>query len=90
MTKLREEAPTFSTARAIQDQLLKDFAARSEFSDWFSRDDDVPKEPVVLMPNPRNIELDEKMAQLEIKIKRSVIQGEYVLLRLLTFMPRLQ
>ncbi|KAH6984062.1 Mis12-Mtw1 protein family-domain-containing protein [Ilyonectria destructans] len=33
-------------ARAIQDQLLKDFAARSEFSDWFSRDDDVPKVPV--------------------------------------------
>ncbi|KAH8669294.1 Mis12-Mtw1 protein family-domain-containing protein [Ilyonectria robusta] len=30
-------------ARAIQDQLLKDFAARSDFSDWFSRDDSVPK-----------------------------------------------
>ncbi|CAM1500712.1 Fc.00g098740.m01.CDS01 [Cosmosporella sp. VM-42] len=57
-------------ARAIQDQLLKDFASRSEFSDWFSRDDDVPKAPVILKPNPRNIELDEKMAQLEVKIKR--------------------
>ncbi|KAK7415394.1 hypothetical protein QQX98_005933 [Neonectria punicea] len=57
-------------ARAIQDQLLKDFAARSEFSDWFSRDDDVTKAPVVLLPNPRNLELDEKMAQLEINIKR--------------------
>ncbi|KAH7110425.1 Mis12-Mtw1 protein family-domain-containing protein [Dactylonectria estremocensis] len=32
-------------ARAIQDQLLKDFATRSEFSDWFSRDDSVPKAP---------------------------------------------
>ncbi|KAH6975613.1 Mis12-Mtw1 protein family-domain-containing protein [Ilyonectria destructans] len=57
-------------ARAVQDQLLKDFAARSEFSDWFSRDDDVPKAPLVLMPNPRNIELDEKIAQLEINVKR--------------------
>ncbi|KAG8677213.1 hypothetical protein FPOAC1_003226 [Fusarium poae] len=58
-------------ARAIQDQLLKDFAARSEFSDWFSREDDAPpKAPVVSKPNPRNVELDEKMAQLEINIKR--------------------
>ncbi|KAG4282245.1 hypothetical protein FPRO04_13321 [Fusarium proliferatum] len=57
-------------ARAIQDQLLKDFAARSEFSDWFSREDDAPKVPVVLRPNPRNMELDEKLAQLEINIKR--------------------
>ncbi|KAI5462396.1 Mis12-Mtw1 protein family-domain-containing protein [Mariannaea sp. PMI_226] len=57
-------------ARAIQDQLLKDFGARSEFSDWFSRDESVPKAPVILKPNPRNIELDEKLAQLEINIKR--------------------
>jgi kinetochore protein Mis13/DSN1 len=57
-------------ARAIQDQLLKDFAARSEFSNWFSREDDAPKVPVVLRNNPRNIELDEKMAKLEINIKR--------------------
>lgn len=64
------DANNFSVARAIQDQLLKDFAARSEFSDWFSRDDEVPKAPVVLQPNPKNIELDEKMAQLEINVKR--------------------
>ncbi|GKU16308.1 unnamed protein product, partial [Fusarium langsethiae] len=57
-------------ARAIQDQLLKDFAARSEFSDWFSREDDAPKVPVVLSPNPRNMELDEKLAQLEINIEQ--------------------
>ncbi|KAF5704094.1 kinetochore mis13 [Fusarium mundagurra] len=57
-------------ARAIQDQLLKDFAAGSEFSDWFSREDDAPNVPVVLRPDPRNMELDEKLAQLEINIKR--------------------
>ncbi|KFA52025.1 hypothetical protein S40293_02966 [Stachybotrys chartarum IBT 40293] len=58
-------------ARAIQDQLLKDFASRSDFSDWFSRDDDtIPKAPVIQKPNPRNIELDEKMAILEQRIQR--------------------
>ncbi|RKK24034.1 hypothetical protein BFJ66_g17256, partial [Fusarium oxysporum f. sp. cepae] len=57
-------------ARAIQDQLLKDFAAGSEFSDWFSREDDAQEVPLVLRPNPRNMELDEKLAQLEINIKR--------------------
>ncbi|KAK3684915.1 Mis12-Mtw1 protein family-domain-containing protein [Podospora appendiculata] len=56
-------------ARAIQDQLLKDFGSRSEFSDWFSRED-APKPPVILTPNPRNIEHQEKIAQLEAKIQR--------------------
>ncbi|KAL6699808.1 Mis12-Mtw1 protein family domain-containing protein [Trichoderma pleuroticola] len=57
-------------ARAIQDQLLKDFASRSDFSDWFNREDKAPKAPVILKPNPRNIELDEKLATLEARIKR--------------------
>lgn len=57
------------TARAIQDQLLKDFGARSEFSDWFAREE-ASKPPVVLQPNPRNLEHDAKIAELEAKIKR--------------------
>lgn len=58
-------------ARAIQDQLLKDFAQRSDFSNWFSRDeDDAPKEAVILKPNPRNMELDEKLTALDARIKR--------------------
>lgn len=57
-------------ARAIQDQLLKDFASRSDFSDWFNREDKAPKAPVILRPNPRNIELDEKLATLQARIKR--------------------
>ncbi|KPA37060.1 hypothetical protein FLAG1_10147 [Fusarium langsethiae] len=57
-------------ARAIQDQLLKDFAARSEFSDWFSREHDAPKAPVVLRSNPQNVELDGKLAKLEANIQR--------------------
>lgn len=56
-------------ARAIQDQLLKDFGSRSEFSDWFSRED-APKPPVVLKPNPRNMEHDAKIAEYETRIKR--------------------
>ncbi|UNI20714.1 hypothetical protein JDV02_006779 [Purpureocillium takamizusanense] len=57
-------------ARAIQDQILRDFASRSEFSDWFSRDDAEPRAKVVLKPNPRNIEMDEKLASLQEKIDR--------------------
>ncbi|KAG6015177.1 hypothetical protein E4U41_004672 [Claviceps citrina] len=58
-------------ARAIQDQILKDFAARSDFSDWFPRDDDAPpSSTAVLLPNPRNVELDDKLVALEAKIQR--------------------
>ncbi|CAK7267489.1 hypothetical protein SEPCBS119000_002575 [Sporothrix epigloea] len=65
-------------ARAIQDQLLKDFANKAEFSNWFGRDDVADeadkssklKKPVVLKTNPRNIEHEEKIAELETRIKR--------------------
>ncbi|RWA10301.1 hypothetical protein EKO27_g4794 [Xylaria grammica] len=59
-------------ARAIQDQLLKDFSARSEFSDWFAREDvpEVPRPPAIVKPNPRNIEHDEQIVALEDRIKR--------------------
>ncbi|KLU86487.1 hypothetical protein MAPG_05499 [Magnaporthiopsis poae ATCC 64411] len=60
-------------ARAIQDQLLKDFGNKSEFSDWFSREDQpaVPevKRPVVVKPNPVNIENERKIQELEASIK---------------------
>ncbi|KAL5621590.1 hypothetical protein BROUX41_006490 [Berkeleyomyces rouxiae] len=56
-------------ARAIQDQLLKDFQNKSEFSDWFSREE-VPAPPVVLKPNPRNVEHQEKITILEAKVAR--------------------
>lgn len=64
---------------------MKDFAARSEFSDWFSREDDAPKAPVVMKPNPRNMELDEKLAQLEINIKRYIYLGNRLDSRLTSF-----
>lgn len=70
-----------NTARAIQDQLLKDFGAKSEFSDWFSREDEPvssakPKRPVVIEPNPINIEHEQKIAALEARIKRFVAHVE--------------
>lgn len=70
----------FISARAIQDQLLKDFSSRSEFSDWFNREDKAPKAPVILRPNPRNIELDEKLATLQAKVKRQVNSWRYIYL----------
>ncbi|KAI1814002.1 hypothetical protein GGS20DRAFT_550500 [Poronia punctata] len=59
-------------ARAIQDQLLKDFSSRSEFSDWFAREEvpEVLKPPPIVKPNPRNVEHDEKIVELEARIKR--------------------
>ncbi|KAI0019312.1 hypothetical protein F4780DRAFT_449107 [Xylariomycetidae sp. FL0641] len=56
-------------ARAIQDQLLKDFSSKSEFSDWFAREE-VPRPPAVEKPNPRNTELDEKISALEERVQR--------------------
>ncbi|KAI6387063.1 hypothetical protein MCOR07_009392 [Pyricularia oryzae] len=61
-------------ARAIQDQLLKDFGNKSEFSDWFSREDEAseaePKRPVITKPNPVNIENEKKIVELEAAINR--------------------
>lgn len=64
-------------ARAIQDLLLKDFKAKSEFSDWFARQDDPPSSarparPVVIHPNPINVEHEEKIVALEARIQRLV------------------
>ncbi|KAK1995477.1 hypothetical protein LX36DRAFT_659624 [Colletotrichum falcatum] len=63
------DSNTILGARYIQEQLLKDFSTKSEFSDWFSREEG-PKRPVVYKPNPRNIEHQEKIEQLEQKVKR--------------------
>ncbi|KAK3988661.1 putative kinetochore protein mis13 [Cladorrhinum sp. PSN332] len=62
-------------ARAIQDQILKDFGSVSEFSDWFPREDDQQvsekaAKPVKLEPNPINVQNDEKIAALEARIAR--------------------
>lgn len=62
-------ADSLCAARAIQDQLLKDFQNKSEFSNWFDREESAPA-AVAKQPNPRNIEHEQKIQQLEEKIKR--------------------
>ncbi|KAG5919722.1 hypothetical protein E4U61_000608 [Claviceps capensis] len=65
------------SARAIQDQILKDFAARSECSNWFDRDDDAPPSSTAIpLPNPRNVELADKLVALEAKIQRLHVEKQ--------------
>jgi kinetochore protein Mis13/DSN1 len=62
---------TASTARVIQEELLKDFANRSEMSDWFGREDmQKPEVPLPVRPNPKNEQNATKIAELEAQIRR--------------------
>ncbi|OCL05517.1 hypothetical protein AOQ84DRAFT_246547, partial [Glonium stellatum] len=56
-------------ARAIQQELLDDFASKSEMSDWFSREDTVPS-TLVRKPNPQNERNTVMLQELEQEIKR--------------------
>ncbi|KAN0112897.1 Mis12-Mtw1 protein family domain containing protein [Hyaloscypha variabilis] len=56
-------------ARMIKESLLKDFANKSEFSDWFNREESAPPAKVIKKPNPRNIELEENLVGLEARLK---------------------
>jgi kinetochore protein Mis13/DSN1 len=54
----------------IKESLLKDFANKSEFSDWFNREESAPPPTkVIKKPNPRNIELEENLVGLEARLK---------------------
>lgn len=58
------------SARMIKESLLKDFANKSEFSDWFNREESAPPPTkVIKKPNPRNIELEENLVGLEARLK---------------------
>lgn len=71
---LKEANRLTSTARVIKESLLKDFAQKSEFSDWFSREESAPTK-IIKKPNPRNLEIEENLAGLEARIKRYVNRG---------------
>jgi len=58
------------TARVIKESLLKDFANKSQFSDWFSREESAVPKKIIKKPNPRNVEIEENLAGLEARIKR--------------------
>ncbi|CCU76364.1 kinetochore protein mis13 [Blumeria hordei DH14] len=55
-------------ARHIKEALLKEFSSRSEYSDWFSRDETTPTK-IVKLPNPRNVELENSLAIVESRLK---------------------
>ncbi|KAJ5538709.1 hypothetical protein N7494_008188 [Penicillium frequentans] len=65
-----EDQSSRLAARAIQDELLKDFSTNSELSNWFSREDVNPPTVVVKKPNPRNIQNTEKIKELEEHIQK--------------------
>jgi kinetochore protein Mis13/DSN1 len=52
----------------IKESLLKDFANKSEFSDWFNREETAPPMKVIKKPNPRNIEMEENLVALEARL----------------------
>lgn len=55
----------------IQEELLRDFANRSEMSDWFGREDEPnPEEPLPVKANPKNTQNMTKIEELEAQIKR--------------------
>ncbi|KAI5300340.1 hypothetical protein KEM55_008104 [Ascosphaera atra] len=57
-------------ARAIQDEILKEFSNKSELSDWFTREETESPRIVVKKPNPKNIQNNEKIKELEVQIER--------------------
>ncbi|KAL9610968.1 MAG: hypothetical protein Q9167_004345 [Letrouitia subvulpina] len=62
-------------ARAIQQQLLKDFSAKSDMSDWFNRKDTTPP-PQPPKPNPKNVANEKKIKELEQQIARLTTERE--------------
>jgi len=68
-----ESIPWASTklciARVITEQILKDFGNKSEFSDWFNREEIVLPTKIIKQPNPKNVEAEQKVIELEARMK---------------------
>ncbi|KAL5049214.1 hypothetical protein BDW71DRAFT_176353 [Aspergillus fruticulosus] len=56
-------------ARVIQEELVKEFASNSELSNWFSREDTAPT-VVVKKANPKNVQNQDKIKELEEQIQK--------------------
>ncbi|KAL4998321.1 Mis12-Mtw1 protein family-domain-containing protein [Aspergillus recurvatus] len=56
-------------ARVIQEELVKEFASNPELSNWFSREDTAPT-VVVKKANPKNVQNQEKIKELEEQIQK--------------------
>ncbi|KAH6875769.1 kinetochore protein Mis13 [Alternaria rosae] len=64
-----KNANAIMAARAIQQELIDDFASKPELSDWFSREEVAPP-PVVKKPNPQNEKNKATLEELEEEVKR--------------------
>jgi kinetochore protein Mis13/DSN1 len=64
-----KNANAIMAARAIQQELIDDFANRPELSDWFSREETAAP-PVVKKPNPTNEKNKSTLQELEEEVKR--------------------
>jgi kinetochore protein Mis13/DSN1 len=69
------ETIVLESARQIQEELIKDFASKSEMSDWWSeRDQHVvdadSKNERPKKPNPRNVRNEGRVRELEEQIRR--------------------
>ncbi|KAF2997191.1 hypothetical protein E8E13_006311 [Curvularia kusanoi] len=64
-----KNANAIMAARAIQQELIDDFANRPELSDWFSREESAAP-PVVKKPNPTNEKNQLTLQELEEEIRR--------------------
>ncbi|KAF2705895.1 hypothetical protein K504DRAFT_439215 [Pleomassaria siparia CBS 279.74] len=69
-----KDSNAIMSARAIQLELIEDFANNPELSDWFSREDAVPATTVVKRPNPQNTSMQTAMEELEEEIKRLEVE----------------
>ncbi|KAJ5377194.1 uncharacterized protein N7496_004603 [Penicillium cataractarum] len=65
-----EEISARLAARAIQEEILKEFSSNSDLSNWFSREDVSPPTVVVKKPNPRNVQNTDKIKELEEQIQK--------------------
>ncbi|KAJ5475630.1 hypothetical protein N7539_007917 [Penicillium diatomitis] len=74
-------------ARAIQEEILKEFSSNSDLSNWFSREEVGPAKVVVKKPNPRNVQNTEKIKELEGQIQK--LQRERQALNALLKQPAL-
>ncbi|EOA87179.1 uncharacterized protein SETTUDRAFT_89228 [Exserohilum turcica Et28A] len=63
-----KNANAIMAARAIQQELLDDFAGKSDLSDWYSRTE-TALPPVVKKPNPQNEKNKATLQELEAEIK---------------------
>lgn len=69
--KMGESENAMLAARAIQEQLLKEFGGKSEMSDWFSREVKPERaKKVVRVKNPLNEGNEKRVKELEERIKR--------------------